>query len=163
MDREKQMKWCSKCRHNCLNQSFAKKSEAADGLQSYCKACNNADRTHRRALLFQEDAWQYLMDNKEIKARAEGIVFSLTDSWLSFQPKFCPYLGLDFVLEPPGTTERLHQLAPTFDRIVPGDGYTPENTRLISWWANRAKGDMPDKEFRVCCLLVEERLGGRYP
>lgn len=156
------MKWCPKCRHNCLNREFALKTEAPDGLQSYCKVCNNRDRTRRRALLFEEDAWQYLMDQKEIRARTCGIPFSLTDSWLLFQPKFCPYLGLDFVLEPPGTGTP-HYLAPTFDQIVSGDGYTPRNTRLISWWANRAKGDMPDSEFRVCCLLVEERLGGRYP
>ncbi len=156
------MKWCPICRHNQVNSRYALKAGSSDGLQSYCKACNNKDRARRRLIIFQEDAWQYLMDRKEIKARAVGVSFSLTDSWLAFQPKFCPYLGLDFVLEPPGTG-RLHYLAPTFDRVDPTGGYTPENTRLISWWANRAKGDMPDKEFRVCCLLVEERLGGRYP
>ena len=65
--------------------------------------------------------------------------FTLTIHNIEF-PLFCPVLGimLNYGRKPGG---KRSEASPSFDRIDPTRGYTPENTRIISWRANRIKND----------------------
>ena len=53
----------------------------------------------------------------------------------------CPITGKKFVLE------TNNEMVPSLDRINPKKGYTVDNCWVISWAANRAKGQMDMDEF----------------
>ena len=42
----------------------------------------------------------------------------------------------------------------SLDRFDPAIGYTPENTRLVCWAANRAKAERSMSEFLELCRAV---------
>ena len=54
----------------------------------------------------------------------------------------CPITGNNFILD----TGNL--MVPSLDRFNSKKGYTPDNCWLISWAANRAKGEMEWDEFK---------------
>ena len=68
---------------------------------------------------------------------------------------YCQVTGPQFDMEPwpeGGQTP----FAPSLDQIVPGGGYTPENTQVVVWIYNAAKnhwGDGPLQKLAkaLCC------------
>lgn len=61
-------------------------------------------------------------------------------------PEFCPILGIrlmdgDFVVG-----------SPSIDRIDSAEGYTPENTRVISWRANTLKNNATREEAQLLAI-----------
>lgn len=50
----------------------------------------------------------------------------------------CAVTGLPFDLSQVGRPPA--PLTPSLDQIRPGEGYTPENTQVVVWIYNRAKG-----------------------
>lgn len=44
--------------------------------------------------------------------------------------------------------------SPSVDRIDPKTGYTNENTRVVIWWYNMAKGELSDAEMKQFCEIV---------
>ena len=90
---------------------------------------------------------EYLLQRKKFRdkkrnAIERGIEFTLVFGNLTW-PEYCPALGIKINYS---TTGRLDNNI-TFDRINPTKGYTPENTRLISWRANRIKNDATSDEL----------------
>lgn len=73
---------------------------------------------------------------------------------------FCAVTKLPFDL----ISDKRHILArkkynpcsPSIDRINPNKGYTNENTRVVIWWYNMAKGQLSDLEMLDFCKLVVE-------
>ena len=76
------------------------------------------------------------LNNKMSKRPAE---FSLTMDNIEW-PLRCPVLGilLNYGLK---KGSKRSEASPSFDKLDPSRGYTPENTRIISWRANRIKND----------------------
>ena len=68
------------------------------------------------------------------RAQQQGIEFTLKEGDVVI-PEYCPALGVRLELQ----TDR--DRTPTLDRFEPTKGYTPENTRVISWRANSLKKD----------------------
>ena len=94
---------------------------------------------------------------KQINTLAADIPFYLTVESLTW-PEFCPVLGikLDYFRKGRG---KQTDYSPSFDRIDPNQGYTPENTRIISNRANRIKNDGTAEEHRKIAAYME---GGLY-
>lgn len=67
-------------------------------------------------------------------------------------PVVCPILGIELEIG----TGCFHDASPSIDRIRPGDGYTMDNVRIISWLANRIKSNVTDPiVFRKIADYVE--------
>lgn len=49
--------------------------------------------------------------------------------------------------------------APSVDRIDARKGYTNENTRIVIWQYNMAKGELTDAELLFLCRAIVERYG----
>ena len=81
--------------------------------------------------------------NKRNAALSMGIDFQLQFHEIIW-PTHCPILGC--VLE--YCSDKRVENSPSFDRIDPIQGYTKENTQIISWRANRIKNDGTAEEHR---------------
>lgn len=73
------------------------------------------------------------------RARKAGVPFSLTEDDILI-PTYCPVFGCKLERKlgskGPGPT------SPSLDRIIPDLGYVPGNIVVVSYRANRAKGDL---------------------
>lgn len=57
----------------------------------------------------------------------------------------CAQTGVDFTLDTSGTNSRIRKLtAPSLDRKNNNEGYTIENTQIVCWFYNAAKGTHSD-------------------
>ena len=149
------MKFCTRCG-----------IETPRGYRDNCKPCTNArkkiarareDKGVRRAY---SAAWIAKPGNKDLakasqiarrssprgaaavlfqrarrRAKSEGIHFSLDLAQLRRKVEcgVCEVSGLPFVLAPFGNPYR-----PSIDQIRAGEGYTPQNTRVVLWGINVA-------------------------
>ena len=132
--------------------------------QAYAATTETARTTHlSRLRIWKRDPWGYLWRAKKDNAKKAGALFTITAEWTrEAGEQGCRYLCLPFVMlppQPPGSprgARLVTPMTPTFDQLVPGAGYTPANTRIISWWANRAKGEQTEEEFIEFCSMVWE-------
>lgn len=88
------------------------------------------DRLNRRAI--------YLLASAKKRAKENGWDFALRLSDIVI-PSHCPVFGVPLEIVVGKGQQRY---APSLDRIDSGKGYTPENVRVISLRANRAKFDL---------------------
>jgi hypothetical protein len=72
------------------------------------------------------------------RAKKKGIEFSLELADIRI-PKVCPVLGIPITPNIGGKSATPN--SPTLDRLDSSKGYTKENTRVISWRANKIKAD----------------------
>lgn len=83
------------------------------------------------------------------RAISNGLPFSITPQDIAI-PALCPVLGIQ--LEKGGSRDS----APSLDRIIPKDGYTKINIRVISFRANRLKSDASPNELRAILKYMED-------
>lgn len=81
---------------------------------------------------------------------------TITHDWVAarLQPWRCEMTGLSF------SFERRSALAPSLDRKDRTMGYTPDNTQVVSWFYNRAKGTTSDSETMRLISAAAEGLNG---
>ena len=84
------------------------------------------------------------------RAQKHGLPFTIEPSDIRVS-QFCPVLGI-----PMDGSDRNH--VPSLDRIIPELGYTPQNICVISFRANRMKGDSSVDELRRIIAYVERGL-----
>lgn len=84
------------------------------------------------------------LHQKAATAKRLGIPFSLTIAALWPIPTVCPVLGIPISLTECGHRDNYV----SFDRFDPSKGYTPENTLIMSYRANRIKNDATPAELR---------------
>lgn len=77
------------------------------------------------------------------RAKRKGVPFSITAEHVTI-PETCPYFGIKLVVN----RGRMKDNSPTIDRINSSRGYEPGNIEVISWRANRMKGDATAEEHR---------------
>ena len=80
-----------------------------------------------------------ILGRKHMKALLDDMEFSLTLQNVHW-PEYCPALGIKLDYFRRGRGKQCDH-SPSFDRLDPNQGYTPENTRIISYRANRIKND----------------------
>lgn len=92
----------------------------------------------------KSDAYLWLRHNlksKRYQAKKAGLPYELDEDWLKEQPMQCAITGQPFAVIGPQT--------PSFDQKIAGAGYTKENTQLICYWVNTAKGKWPEDQIRA--------------
>lgn len=119
------------------------------GHQSRCKACF---RIQTRAIA-RANPERYLWYSARSRASSKGVPFSILPADIII-PDLCPCCKI-----PLSPGERTNQdLSPSLDRIVPGLGYTPENTIIICFACNRRKNDStPEQLYAIADYVYRLR------
>lgn len=94
-----------------------------------------------------------LLRNARERARDANLPFSLKEADLTI-PEVCPILGIPLVQG----EGKYRDGSPTLDRVQPHLGYTKENTRVISWRANRLKQDATLAELEKLVTYVRDAV-----
>jgi hypothetical protein len=99
------------------------------------------DSVDRRAYV----VWKRAKD----RAKKRGLVFELTKDSVAKQLVlgYCSATNLQFDFSFNET--KLNPCSPSLDRINPSLGYTIQNTRMVCWIFNRAKGDGSDEDVQM--------------
>jgi hypothetical protein len=95
-----------------------------------------------------------LLQAAKTRARKRDQAFTITMDWVERKllAGVCEATGVPLTLDA-GTP-----WSPSLDKIDPEKGYTPENTRIVTWFYNRAKGSSTDGETRRLILEAAEAL-----
>ncbi len=89
-------------------------------------------RAYRKKWEEGQPAW-VMYHNAKRRAKEFGIPFTITLEDLKI-PEKCPVFDVSFDYDN-------RELSPSLDRLIPTDGYTANNIRVISMRANRIKSD----------------------
>ena len=103
-----------------------------------------------------------LICDARTRARKTQLPFTITKEWVigRIQSGVCAQTGdtFDYTLLPNVNGRRqTNMFAPSLDQIVPGDGYTPENTQVVCWWWNAFKCNRTDEEAWQHFRVLHER------
>lgn len=113
-----------------------------DGYAALCYGCHKSKydvlgpkRKARNAAIYRRD-WKF----RAIEAaKKRGVKCTITSDDLII-PERCPVLDIPLTIGTRGMSPN----SPTLDRIDPTFGYVRGNVAVISWRANRIKGDQTD-------------------
>lgn len=95
---------------------------------------------------------RFLLYAAKARAKAAGIEFSLSEADVSI-PATCPILGIALLRS---VVER-EAGSPSLDRRDNSRGYVPGNVEVISWRANKLKGDAEVSELRAIADWLDRR------
>jgi len=95
----------------------------------------------------------YLYHVAKSRAKRKGLPFTIDKEDVRI-PEFCPILGIKLERG----DKKFHDNSPSLDQIIPNKGYTKDNVMVISFRANRLKGDGSIEELeKVLAFLKEHR------
>lgn len=143
-----QSKVCSRCNADKPVSAFNTDRKGLHGVRQQCRTCTNEiDRQHyqsrgkrvlaQRAKTIPGRAAMMLADAKR-RSKDHGRTFELDNAWLEAKlvAGVCEVTGLPLFMQ-----ERdKRSWGPSLDRRDNTLGYTKENTQLVCWIYNRAKG-----------------------
>ena len=143
-------KVCFECGEQKPASHFYRGKQSKDGLFNRCRPCHLArqrNTTHTLA-----GCLSHRVSNLRLRAARAGIAFELTradleQKWLA-QGGICPYTGVKMTHQQcaPGSQDYFGNVS--VDRIDSTKGYTPDNIQLVCTWANVAKSNLSDADFR---------------
>lgn len=123
-----------------------------------CKQCHKQRVAENRAAKAgtPELIASRMYDSTKRRAAERGVSCTVTRDW--FREKIeagrCELTKLPFHIG----VEQRHLFQPSPDRIDPSRGYDPDNTRLILWMLNAAKGDSDEETFIQCLRRVAKEI-----
>lgn len=142
---------CAETKEIC---EFNKNSHMKSGYENECKKCKSI-----RFLKYgtnAENRKRWLLQRIRTKCDSIGIEFNLTIEDLVI-PDVCPVLGLKLKF---GADRAYGNNAtddsPSVDRIDPTKGYTKDNIVIVSWRANRIKGNASFDELKKISNFYNE-------
>lgn len=102
----------------------------------------------------------HLLNNAKQRARRYGLEYSINYDWL--KPKLerglCEVTGIPLVLKINGGKGHAdNSFSPSLERKDNALGYTQDNTQLVCWIYNRAKGAFPITDLITLALALERR------
>jgi hypothetical protein len=102
------------------------------------------------------------------RATAKGLPFTIDMEWLlaryDEQLGCCALTGIILRFEVNESGQRFHQpYSPSLDQIIPGGGYTPDNTRLVCVVVNLALNRFGEEVLREMCEGYLAQLAIRQP
>lgn len=134
------------CKH-CGELSYRKNRHGNFG--SVCQKCSNKQCNSFKT----RNPKQFMVQCAKVRAKKSGVPFSITQE--DFQiPTHCPVLGVK--LE--SGTKTYHDTSPSLDRIIPEIGYVPGNVVVMSFRANRIKGDASVQEMETVLNWLKLQL-----
>jgi hypothetical protein len=155
-------KLCNTCGVTKLLTEFYSDKTHKGGTHSMCKLCNNAQsKLYRERNAEKVTAYKHELKRKDpikymliqVKARCKhlggSIPFDLAPADVEYVTH-CPVLGteLDY-LSRQSHRGMVADHAASLDRIIPERGYVRGNVKVISWRANRLKGDATVEEMHA--------------
>lgn len=121
------------------------------------KVTNRKSYLSTRRGTFEKRVKCVLYERKKV-AKQAGIVFEITVEHFANSPRQCPICSAAFQYDNPrGKTDT----SPSVDRIVPGLGYTVNNSWIICTRCNRIKNDATVEELRTLAARVELEIVNR--
>lgn len=163
-------KRCTKCNKLKPRTAFKSRPDRPGHVRSRCRKCTHQDNrkyatpAYDKAYRRKKDPSLLLWDIARAGPLYPALVRLVvrgtakkqrqalnTREWMAahaYQTK-CPVTGMAFDLSNTRLHGAVHPLHPSLDRIDSTKGYTPENTRVISYWANVAKSTMTESMFRM--------------
>lgn len=130
-------------------------------MKPYQKASydkNKDKRTEYRRNRYRKEPWHYLVTSAKRRASTLDVPFDLDANHIK---DIWPADGLCPILKTPlaagNLLENRNQSA-SLDRITPALGYIRGNVQIVSFRANRLKGDGTLEEFRILVDYLERAL-----
>jgi hypothetical protein len=122
-----------------MKYGFSHKDFPAEYKQAVNKACRASDPI------------RYLINQIRYRCKKSGMECTIHKEDLEI-PEVCPVFGIPLFFTSGGRTKNSFSL----DRKDNSKGYTPENTRVISFWANQMKGDMTIEQVEALLKYMKE-------
>lgn len=140
---EKRCKWCGETKPVS---EFHRNKLTRDGYQGHCKACYKTEYTPARLARTRAryraggDQWKrHTLTGARKRAKRDGVPCTITIADIEI-PETCPVLGIPLKINGRGMSPN----SPTLDKVRPELGYVPGNVVVISWLANKVKGNLTD-------------------
>jgi hypothetical protein len=125
-------------RCECDNERVVRGDRLRHGETTGCRSCS-----HKKYGTKGKGTWEYsLWEAAACRARKNKLPFTISPNDIVI-PERCPLLGTK--LRHGGIKNRA--ASASLDQIVPGAGYTPANTWVISMKANGIKSDLTLAQF----------------
>lgn len=123
-------------------------------LQSYYKHRDKRIEIMRDNRNTQRIRASSLVSGAKKRAAKAGLVFELDTNWVAdkLEQGVCEVTGIRFEL-----TSGRNPFAPSLDRTNPELGYTKENTKVVVWCYNTAKGGWKHSDV----IILAEALCGK--
>lgn len=145
----RQTKFCRACGENKPNSEFYLRAGAKDGLYNECKEClcarSSSKNRDRDGYKFSPIGFaQYLVSSARKRAGKQSIDFDIDIDFVLGKLKngVCEVTNIPLNM----TRGKRGPFSPTLDQIMPGGGYTKNNTQLVCWIYNSAKGNWSHEE-----------------
>lgn len=117
--------------------SMPYKNKADAQANKRARYLKNQDARIKKQRTYYADSRRYLLANARQRAKLKKLSCTVTLVDIVI-PAFCPLLDIPIVRG----VSKLHDNSPTIDRIRNNLGYVPGNIVVISYAANRAKGNL---------------------
>lgn len=147
-------KVCTRCNIEKDSSQFYKHKTNADRLRNDCKPCfciiTRKDNEDLRRT--PSGRARGLLADARVRAAKKNLPFTITRKWVAdkIASGFCSVTGLPFeIVSGEGGNGR--SFTPSLDRIDPNLGYTFENTQVVCWIYNRAKGVQGHEDVMKMC------------
>lgn len=98
-------------------------------------------RNELRRTQYKDKIIESMLIRARYRAKKRGLEFSLKESDIHL-PKYCPIFGIELSVGKDNI-----ETSPSLERIDSTKGYTPDNVIIVSYRANRAKGDATLEEL----------------
>ena len=142
------MKLCRRCDTNKPTSEFNKNRHKPDGLTCWCRDCNRKyaasispdkrkEWTENRRIKYVANPAKYLLAQARYRAAKAGVECNITEADIECV-SHCPILGYELVYL---NRHSLIDASASLDRVDVNLGYVKGNVRVISYRANRLKGD----------------------
>jgi len=106
-----------------------------------------------RAWLPWLNAWQ----GSKQRAKKRGTPFTITKDWCEARwTGRCEVSNIEFILS---TKRSPYLFSPSLDQIIPGLGYTPENSRFVLHAVNALKGEGTDENMLAIAEAIISASG----
>ena len=137
---------CIRCGNMKPIEDFCWLNKSHNTRRSICNKCDS-DNRHNNRVAHKES--QMLADASK-RARGKGIPFDITVEDI-FIPEFCPVLGIPIIKNNNKTSPN----SPSLDRIDNTKGYVKGNVCVISWRANKLKGESTIDEMKMIMTYMK--------
>lgn len=136
-------KYAAACKKNQKRRRAEKAEEIAEWQKNYRRE-NKATLKKKKRKYYVDNHNRRLFQSAKERAAKRGLAFEITLEDIVI-PEKCPIFGIP-LCKGEGA---MHDGSPTLDRIDNTRGYTKDNIHVISWKANKLKGDGTSHDLMV--------------